>query len=250
MPRTTMTYIHTFIHLNTSPYISIHPYLHRYSTHSMAFISWIHTTTCLKRMFFAFACHLVHSCTCIFYDYVLLYYYHYYSYISCIPIAYGHYIDWSFLLGFLKWIRLQTLKDIKTDLWWTPEEGGGPVSSVGPMFFRCGCWREWSWVIIVPDLKPWQVVWSDWCVTPAYCIWNGDDSTVTVWWHCDCFIGICMGLFELLKTCLWREGTEQLCHLLRQLPFQSICKTCITEVSCGKTVSRLNKNMPRISRIC
>ena len=110
--------------------------------------------------------------------------------------------------------------------------GGSPVSPVGP------------------DLKPWEVVWSDWCVTSAHWIWNGDDSTVTVWWHCDCFIGICMGLCELLKTCVWREGTEQLCHLLRQLSFQSICKTCITEVSCGKTVSRGNKNIPRISRIC
>ena len=66
------------------------------------------------------------------------------------------------------------------------------------MFFGCGCWREWSWVII-PDLKPGQVVWSDWCVTLAYWIWNGDDSTVTVWWHCDCFIGICMDCLNYLR---------------------------------------------------
>ena len=58
-----------------------------------------------------------------------------------------------------------------------------------------------------------------------------------------------MDCLNYLRLFRWREGTEQLCHLLRQLPFQSICKICITEVSCGKTVSRGNKNIPRISRI-
>lgn len=86
-------------------------------------------------------------------------------------------------------------KDIKTDLWWTPEEG--LVWWVRWVAVAAGG-NDHEW-ITVPELKPWQVVWSDWCVTPAYWISNGDDSTVTVWWHCACFIGICMDCLNYLR---------------------------------------------------
>ncbi len=124
--------------------------------------------------------------------------------VSCIPIAYWLYSsmlnDWSFLLGFLKWIRLQT-QGHKNRFVVDAGGGGGPWWSGGPMFFSLRSLLEG--MVMSHHSSRFEILKN--CVTPAYWIRNWKDSTVTVWWQCDCFVGICRDWLNCLRFCHGRQ---------------------------------------------